>query len=753
MNRKNNLLVGMVCLASALVLDLSAADVYMAESTRQMALRLQKIAAESDPIQNPFLNSRAAEIYRKQLEESVAKGISNETAPGIVTLMFQYASQLLNAGQSAKSVEQFEELRRFVASSGMILNEERAAVLRLNMTMAYLRLGEQENCLSNHTSDSCLMPIQPAGFHKFPRGSRGAIPLLMEQLEKDPSDLRAGWLLNLAYMTLGEHPNKVPPKYLIPPRVFDSEHDIKRFRDVARPLGLDFNDLAGSVVMDDFNNDGNLDLMISAMGLHDQLRLFYSDGKGKFIERTSEAGLIGELGGLNMVQADYNNDGHLDVFVLRGAWFEKQGHHPNSLLKNNGNGTFDDVTEAAGLLSFHPTQTATWFDFNNDGWIDLFIGNESVSGDTNPCELFRNNGDGTFTECAAQVGIDALGLIKSVHSGDFNNDGWPDLYISCRGQPNYLYRNSGPQSADKSPKGPWKFVNIARELGVTAPVFSFPSWFFDFDNDGWLDIFCSGYGVKHVGSVAADYLGAPHGAERPRLYRNNRDGTFTDITKSAGLYRVLLAMSGNFGDLDNDGFLDIYLGTGAPDLTMLIPNRMLRNDGGKRFQDVTTSGGFGNVQKGHGIAFGDLDNDGDQDIYTSIGGAYEGDVYFNALYENPGHGNDWLKLKLTGVKSNRAAIGARIQVVLKTPTGPRTVFKTVNSGGTFGGSPLRQEIGLGRGADIERVEIFWPTTGITQSFTGLQKNRCYTIVENEKNAQAKALAPFAFPQAAHAHHH
>jgi hypothetical protein len=746
------ILAGLTILSLHLEQCLNAAP-YQAPSTKRMAERLEKIAAEADPLQNPFLNRRAAAIFERQLQDAMAKSDPSVTPSQLVGMRYKIALELLNGGESAKAVEQFTQLIGFMQTNRIVLSEDKASLVRMNTALAYLRLGEQENCLANHSAESCLMPIQPGGFHKITRGSRGAITFLMEQLEKDSNDLRAGWLLNLAYMTLGEYPDKVPPQFLIPSKVFESEYNIKRFPDIAHGLGLDFNDLAGSVVMDDFDNDGDLDLMISAMGLHDQLRFFLNNCDGTFAERTTEAGLIGEVGGLNMVQADYNNDGWMDVLVLRGAWFEKQGHHPNSLLRNNGNGTFDDVTEQAGLLSFHPTQTATWFDFNNDGWIDVFIGNETVPGDTNRCELFRNNGNGTFTECSAEFGINPFGLIKSVHSGDYDNDGWPDFYVSCRGQPNYLYHNDGPQSPDKSAQGKWKFTNVAQNLGVFAPVFSFPSFFFDYDNDGWLDLFSCGYGVKSVASVAADYLGLQHGAERARLYHNNRDGTFTDVTKSAGLHRVLLAMSANFGDLDNDGFLDIYLGTGAPDLTMLIPNRMLRNDGGQRFQDVTTSGGFGNVQKGHGIAFGDLDHDGDQDMYASIGGAYEGDIYYNALFENPGHGNDWLKLKLVGVKSNRAAIGARIKVSVVTPQGKRSIYKTVNSGATFGCSPLRQEFGLGQAKAIEAVEIWWPASGLKQTLGGLEKNQCYVVSEGETNVTRQALKSFKFPSNLHAQHH
>ncbi|MBI2948735.1 MAG: CRTAC1 family protein [Verrucomicrobia bacterium] len=180
---------------------------------------------------------------------------------------------------------------------------------------------------------------------------------------------------------------------------------------------------------------------------------------------------------------------------------------------------------------------------------------------------------------------------------------------------------------------------------------------------------------------------------------------------------------------------------------------MIRKDGGKRFQDVTTSGGFGHLQKGHGIAFGDLDHDGDQDIYTSIGGAYEGDNYYNALFENPGHGNDWLKLKLVGVKSNRAAIGARIKVNVEAAEGKRSIHKTVNSGATFGASPLRQDIGLGKAGPIERVEIWWPASGIRQKLTGIEKNQCYLVREGDDQAMRVPLKAFKFKSSVHAHHH
>jgi hypothetical protein len=278
------------------------------------------------------------------------------------------------------------------------------------------------------------------------------------------------------------------------------------------------------------------------------------------------------------------------------------------------------------------------------------------------------------------------------------------------------------------------FTDVARAAGVTEPLVSFPTWFWDYDNDGWEDLFVSGYLMENTGDLAADLLGLPHQAELPRLYHNNHDGTFQDVTRAARLGRLLLAMGSNYGDLDNDGWLDFYVGTGNPDLGTLLPNRMFRNAGGRFFQDVTTSGGFGHLQKGHGVSFADLDNDGDQDIYHVVGGALEADHFRNALFENPGHGNHWVAIKVVGVTSNRPGIGARIRVVVETPQGERSIYKTVRSGGSFGASPLRQEIGLGAASRILRVEIAWPATGRTQVVRDVEMDRHYVVREGEDRA-------------------
>lgn len=745
--RRSRLLWVCLCLVGGIASG-TVADEVRSEGTLRMAQRLAALRDGGDPMANPFLNRKRAELFGKQLSDLLSA--PRRSVSRALSLYFNYGYELLHAGETRAAIKQFTRLNDLIRERQVALSSAQAERIKRLMILAHLRLGEQENCLDLHTTDSCLVPIQQAGFHRKPEGSRAAVRLLEQFLSRHPADLRSAWLLNIGYMTLGSHPAGVPPRYRIAPEVFDSEYELPRFRDVASELGLDWNSLAGSVVMDDLDGDLDLDLMVSGMGLDEQLQLYLNQGDGGFTNSTQEAGIVGELGGLNLIQGDYDNDGDLDILVLRGAWFEADGNHPNSLLRNRGNAVFDDVTEAAGLLSFHPTQAATWFDFDGDGWLDIFVGNETSTSAANPCELFHNQGDGTFVEIAQDVGLTGTGMVKAVASGDFDNDGRPDLYLSCRGQANYLYRNLG--RADGS-TGQWKFENVAPTLSVDEPVHSFPSWFFDYDNDGWLDLYSCGYGVRDVGTVAADYLGLQHGGARPRLYRNQGDGTFTNVTRETGLYRCLLGMAGNYGDIDNDGYLDFYLGTGTPQLEDIVPNRMLRNAGGERFQDVTTAGGFGHVQKGHGIAFGDLDNDGDQDVYGSLGGAYEGDHYFNALFENPGNGASWIKLLLEGTDSNRAAIGARIKVTIADPDGDRSIHRTVSSGGSFGASPLRQEIGLGEGVAQVTVEVWWPSTGLRQRFKDLRTKRLHRLREGDANAVALPLPEFEFKKAHSAHQH
>ena len=312
-------------------------------------------------------------------------------------------------------------------------------------------------------------------------------------------------------------------------------------------------------------------------------------------------------------------------------------------------------------------------------------------------------------------------FVKGVTWGDYDGDRHPDLYVSVLGGPNYLFHNEGDGT----------FRDTAERAGVQGPRQSFPTWFWDFDNDGKLDLYVSSYkgDVDGVAFVAASALGLEGPWEVAKLFRGDGRGGFRDVASRVGLHRLHLPMGSNFGDLDNDGFLDFYLGTGYPDYEALMPNVLYHNRGGVRFADVTVPAGFGHLQKGHSVAFADYDADGDLDVFEQMGGAYPGDRFGDALFRNPGFGNHWVAVQLEGTQSNRAALGARLRVVSALGGSSRSAYRWVTSGSSFGGNPLRQTVGLGKAERIERVEVYWPTSDTSQIFTDVAMDRAYRIVE------------------------
>lgn len=675
-----------------------------------------RILSEKSEMVNPEINlyankKRLAWLQNQIFDDHISATLQHQSV---------IANEMLNAGYTQQSIDQYNDVLYTIDSLKINPPESFMTAIHDLLAITHFRHGEETNCLDGHNAESCIMPIRGAGIHRNKNNAEMAINIYKSLLEKNPKDYVYRWLINLAYMVKGDYPDKVPHRWLIPQLTPSDSITFPEFTEIAESAGLDHISLAGGSIADDFDGDGLIDIMVSSWGLDNQLHYFKNMGNRGFEDQTESANLIGITGGLNMVHGDYNNDGWVDVFVLRGGWFGEDGNHPNSLLKNNGNGTFTDVTISTSIYSEHPTQTASWGDFNNDGWLDLFIGNENTGGSNHISELYQNNGDGTFSEVAQAHNINAIGFIKAVIWGDINNDGFLDLYISRLGESNLLFQNSGPENN-------YHFKEISKKSGVTEPLNSFPAWFWDFNNDGWEDIWVSGYD-NSSGHVAMDYLGLKHDGESPRLYQNNKDGTFTDVTKKANLDHPLLTMGSNFGDLNNDGFLDFYAGTGDPDYRSIQPNRMFLNNRGESFDDVTFHGRFGHLQKGHGVSFADFDRDGDLDIHAVLGGAYEGSVYQNALFENPGGWKThWIGISLRGNKTNKLALGARIEIVLKNGS---SIFRTVSSGGSFGGNPFDQMIGLGKNGNIKTINIFWPGSGTTQTFSGVDINARYLVNEN-----------------------
>jgi hypothetical protein len=706
--------------------------------TAAMAARLQQIyqEARADPLPYVHMNRRKVELLLEALKRQPS--MTPQTR-------YSFAYELLNAGDVDDAIREMQVL---VEPSGtrIALSPRTKSFFDL-LGIAYLVKGERHGCL-DHAPDGCVAPSSSDSNDPWKQATRRAVALYKHLLDSFPGDLQTRWLLNVAYLTLGQYPDSVPKQWLIPGLERSSDARLPRFRNVAPELGLAVNGMAGGVSLEDFNGDGFIDVLTTAYGLNDPLHLFLADGRGGFIDRTHAAGLQGIVSGLNTIHADYDNDGDVDVLILRGAWLGAHGAHPNSLLRNNGDGTFEDVTAAAGLLSLHPTQTAAWGDFDNDGLLDLFIGNESggayqgmgagpQSSDSGAeqlhrSELFRNNGDGTFTEVSARAGIDVSAFVKGVAWGDANNDGLPDLFVSVLGGPNRLYLNRGGTGPDN-----WHFDDVAAAAGVQQPQFSFGCWFWDYDNDGWEDLFVASYDPRDpepAANVARDFLNLPVQGDRAHLFHNNGDGTFSNVAPALGLDRVGYVMGANYGDLDNDGHLDLYLGTGGPDPRAQIPNRLFLNRSGKRFDDVTFDGGFGRFAKGHAIAFADLDRDGDQDIYAVMGGSVEGDAAPNVLLENPNPSprNSWVGLQLEGRTANRSAVGARIRIAVQDQDGQRwTIYRTVSTGGSFGASSLEQEIGLGPASRIAELQITWPNRRrTTATYSDLAVDRYYRVVED-----------------------
>ena len=657
---------------------------------------------------------------------------------------------LLVHGDAAGAEQRFREVKQGIGREPSLADDHQLyRLVREYLAIACLRRGEQDNCVMHHTSQSCLLPIRGTGMHSAQSGARDALVEYRELLSESPGNMTDRWLYNVAAMALGQYPDSVPQAWRIDPKVFAPEDSMGRFLDVAPALGLATSGLGGGCVLEDFDGDGYIDVMTSSFGLdpdRDQLRYYHNDANGQFSDRTTAAGLDGLVGGVNLVQGDFDNDGHPDVFVMRGGGLLGQlGRQPSSLLRNRGDGTFEDVTERSGLLFFAPTATAAWADVDNDGWLDLFVGiqsSELASFDLPlyqsiepaqmiPCKLFHNNRDGTFTDIAPQMGIAVTGYVQGAAFGDADNDGWQDLVVTQRYGPVQLFHNDGGHGG-----------GFTRSL-VLEPNHGTSAWWFDADNDGWLDLFVGGYSLGSAsyaaGQVASDYLGLPSTAERPRLYRNRGDGTFDDVTARSGLGRAVFATGGGPGDFDNDGWPDVYVGTGARDYRALIPNRMFRNLGDGRFRDVTTAADVGHLQKTAAVAVGDVDNDGTPDLYATIGGEFPGDVFRNALFLNPGSPHHWVTMRLEGTRSNRSALGARVRIALETPTGERQVHALVSTGGSYGGSTLQVETGLGDARSIAWLEVRWPATGLVERYAHVPMDRVLRLREGSGTVQPVEL--------------
>ena len=653
-------------------------------------------------------------------------------------LQINLANQYIFAGQNDSCIQLIKYMMSQKAS--LDTNSAQAVVYYKLLALAFFRNGEVLNCQLNGNEVSCLLPLSSRAIYRNKEATQKALYYYTKILKQQKSDYVSRWMLNICYATIGLYPDSVPREYFINFGKYDAFASLQPFSNIASGLGVATLGFYGGSNMEDFNNDGLIDLFCCSFHMNDPVHLYINDGKGGFTDETKKAGLQKIFGGVFSTHVDYDNDGFVDILIIRGGWLQQSGVQPCTLLHNNGDGTFTDVTDSAGLNQHSPSHSACWADVNNDGLIDLFIAHEKWNENTSqPSQLFLNNGNGTFREASEDCGVLVDAYVKGCVFGDINNDGKPDLYVSIYGGPNLLFLNEGV-----SQKGFPHFVEIAAKAGVQQPIFSFPCAIFDYDNDGWDDILCTGYNYSNY-QIAIEYVNDSAILYPPKLYHNNHDNTFTDVTAKVGLNRSIYAMGLNFADIDNDGYLDFYVATGGPDYQFLIPNLMFRNNNGKGFQDVTKITATGHLQKGHSVSFGDIDNDGSTDLYLEVGGLYCGDQSRNVLFYNNNRNNNWIGLNLVGVKSNRSAIGARVKVVVSEPSGEeRSIYKTVSTGASYGANSLEMNIGIAQSDSINRIEITWARDKYIQTFHNIVKNHFYKIVEGQASAQLieKKQIPF-----------
>ena len=530
------------------------------------------------------------------------------------------------------------------------------------------------------------------------------------------------------------------------------------FVDVAKEAGLTIPNVWGGVdhkryiieakgsglAFFDYDHDGWLDIYLTngnrlganwPAGQEPTSHLYKNNRDGTFTDVTEKSGLARTGWQTGVCVGDYDNDGWDDLFCC--FW----GH--NVLFHNNGDGTFTDVTKKAGLYQEAHRWGAgcTWLDYNRDGHLDLFVCNyirldpaqTLATGDAPTCQwkgmpvmcgprglqadtniLYRNNGDGTFNDVSEKAGILKPGPRYSITSVsyDFDNDGWPDIYVAVDSEPSILYHNNhdGTFTDIAVAAGCAYSENGHEQAGMGVAVA-------DYDCDGWFDIFKTNFSD-----------------DTSNLYRNNGDGSFTDVTFPSGIAvnNRYVAWGCGFADFDNDGWPDIMQINGHvyPEIDQARtaekfknPRLVYKNLGNGRFQDVSLQmgPGIGEQFSSRGAAFGDYDNDGDIDaLILNLNDPP------SLLRNNGGNKQNWIKIKLIGTQCNRTAIGARVRVV----AGKHTQMNEVHSGSSvMSQSDLRLHFGVGKATIVDLIEVKWPTTQKVEKFTQVKANQILTIRE------------------------
>jgi enediyne biosynthesis protein E4 len=542
------------------------------------------------------------------------------------------------------------------------------------------------------------------------------------------------------------------------------DHTIQ-FTNATAAAGIKFTHLRGNdgiptnleifgpgVCVADYDGDGYQDIyFVNGRDLHNKgitarNALYRNNGDFTFTDVTEQAGVPGTGYGLGCVWGDYDNDGYPDLFVTQFG--------RNVLYHNNGDGTFTDVTDKAGVAGmdfgtlFH--SGATFFDYDRDGRLDLYVGGYvdlgpdapkycTISGTKTSCPptaykgtadiLYHNNGDGTFTNVTKAAKIyQPQGKNLAVGAADYDNDGWPDLFVANDGLNAYLYHNEHNGTFDE--------IGTLSGMGLASGGYAMAAMcisFGDYNNNGVLDLFITDFQQN------SDHL-----------FRNDGKGSFDEVTDQAGITvptRGVLGFGGGFFDYDNDGWLDLFVANGhvypeveqvSPDVKFKQINSLLHNEHNGKFVETTSSAGpgFSTPYVGRGVAFADFDNDGFMDLVVGN----NGDPPL-LLRNSGGNGNHFVNVKLVGHKSNRDAMGARIRIV----AGGLAQIREIYGGGSYlSQSDLRANFGLGKVAHVDSIEVRWPS-GQKQMFRDLEADKFYLIDEGRDQIGLQRFVRHAQP--------
>jgi hypothetical protein len=622
--------------------------------------------------------------------------------------------------------------------------------------MSHLRQAEADNCLDRlaagaapggapgtqahdephraaaHDHNAQLMCSLPlTRFHDRAESARAAAKIFERLLDRyDPSNRLYQWLLNFNYMTAGGFPQEVPAKYLVRGdfieafygggrKAVEAKYAHLSFNENARGLGVDTFNAGKGVAVEDFDRDGYLD--IATGGNFDLVKFYHNEGGRNFTDRTKEAGLDQIKQPFVISSADYDNDGWVDLFFARPF-----GNY--ALYRNRGDGTFGDVTAQAGLLDAKPadhiaaTWVAAWGDVDNDGDLDLFLAQwgfklpfvrNLMAKPRMDSALFINEG-GRFVERAKQWGLGPTvedQYFIGAAFGDYDRDGFPDLFLSSPlRHTSVLLHNAGGRGFEPTDL-------IGRGEG------GFVASFIDFNHDGRLDVYQAGFADAKT-SVEQVVFGEhrdTYRSGRTTIFVQSPDGKFQE---RADLFDMPAGtMGSSFGDINNDGCYDFYLGTGTPEAWFILPKLMYVGEPeGRRCADRLTNismlHGLGSIQKGHGIVFFDFDNDGDEDIYSSLGGMWPADKWPNQFFVNESRlKNSWVSIRLRGRRTNYYGVGATIRVAAESPKGEEIVrYALMDQRTGFGSSPYLAHVGLMDAARIKGVEVYWPGSGCTKVY-------------------------------------